>query len=231
MSLVGYSRRTLLARGAVALASSAVVAACGGTAQKAQNPVAVEFTQPVEIAFWHPQSGSNGKALDDMVAKFNSVNDRRITVQSTFQGSYDLLFEKNQVALNAGTPADLSVAYEQHVAEYMRGNGCVDLEPYTTDSALGYSKEALADIFPTYLEGLRFPQYGNKLLSFPFTKSLAVMYVNEEVLQRSNVSAMPRTWQEFAAAVQQASRTDSTLVVDPNLGAITGDASRSRTYG
>jgi multiple sugar transport system substrate-binding protein len=137
------------------------------------------------------------------------------------------------VALQGGTPVEVSTAYENMVAEYMRGNAVVNLDDYVKDPTLGYSKEGLDDIFPAYLEGLRFPQYGNQLLSFPFTKSLVVMYVNEEVLQRANVKLPPNgawTWPDFAQAVQAASRADRSLIVDQEIGNVT-DPSRLRTYG
>jgi ABC-type glycerol-3-phosphate transport system substrate-binding protein len=137
------------------------------------------------------------------------------------------------VALQGGTPVEVSTAYENMVAEYMRGNACINLENYVKDPTLGYTKDSLDDIFPAYLEGLRFAQYGNQLLSFPFTKSLLVMYVNDEVLQRGNVKVPSTpiwTWQDFANAVQGASRTDRSLIVDSEIGAI-ADPSRLRTYG
>jgi ABC-type glycerol-3-phosphate transport system substrate-binding protein len=56
------------------------------------------------------------------------------------------------------------------------------------------------------------------------------MFVNEEVLQRANVRTIPKTWAEFATAVQQASRNDSSMVIGLD-GAAAADASRSRTYG
>ena len=229
----GRTRRAALLGAGAWLGSCAIAAACGPAGEPGQRPasVAVKFDQPVTIAFWHPQSGSNGRALQELVDKFNATNDKQITVKAEYQQSYTELHQKNLVALSAGTPTDVSVAYENMVAEYMRGNACVDFDDYVRvkDNTLGLSKESLDDIFPSYLEGLRFPQYGNKLLSFPFTKSLTVMYVNEEVLQRANVRGIPRTWDEFAAAVQQASRGDSTFIVGPELGA--ADASRMRTYG
>lgn len=222
-----------------ATAGSAALAACGGVGankDSAQSAVpSVKFEQPTEISFWHPQSASNGKALQDMVDKFNGVNGKKITVKAEYAGSYNDLHQKNQVALQAGTTVDLTVAYENWVAEYMRGNHMIDLDDYVKDKSIGLTKESLNDIFPSYLEGLRFQQYGNKLLSFPFTKSLVVMYVNEELLNRANVRSIPKTWDEFATAIQQISRGDTNLIIDPNKAATDElalkDPTRLRTYG
>ncbi len=235
-STVSVTRRALMARagGLCGLGglwgAGAVLAACGPAGQQPQTAPTVKFEQPISISFWHTQTQSNARALEGMVEKFNTTNPQRITVKAEYQGNYDQLYEKNLAALAAGTPTDVSVAYESQVAEYMRGNACVDFDEYVKHPDLGLSKQSLDDIFPTYLEGLRFPQYGNKLLSFPFTNSLVVMYVNEEVLQRSGVKSIPRTWTEFAAAIQQASRADRSLIVEQEAG-VAADQSRARTYG
>lgn len=231
------SRRGMLACAAAtaaALNGSLLAAACAGRQpSEGQSSVGVRFDQPVELAFWHTQTQAIGQALQTMVDTFNQTNGKRITVSAQYQGSYAQLFEKNMASLNAGTPVDLSVANDSEVAEYMRGGAVVDLDPYVKDASVGLTKDSLDDIFPGYLAGLRYAQYGNKLLAFPFTKSLVVMYVNDEVLGRANVKAVPKTWDDFAAAVQQASRGDAAFIVGPELGGggVAGDPTRSRTYG
>ena len=231
---VTFSRRRVLSRvggsGAVGMTGLLVAACAGGQGAKSQSLPSVRFEQPVQISFFHSRSGANGKALQDMVDTFNQTNDRKVTVKAEYQGSYPQVHEKNMVALQGGTPVEVSSAYENMVAEYMRGAAVVNLEDYVKNTTLGYTKAALDDIFPAYLEGLRFPQYDNKLLCFPFTKSLVVMYVNEEVLQRSNVTKIPQTWQEFAQAAQACARVDRALIVDQDLGAIAAP-NRLRTFG
>lgn len=233
----GASRRRLLGGASLAVGSLAL-AACGaresGGTPPQSAPTQVKFDAPQEIAFWHPQSGSNGAALQVMVDKFNATNDKKITIRSEFQQNYNELNAKNLAALSAGTPPDLTVAYENWVADYMKGGHMVDLDEYVRDRNLGFSKDSLEDIFPSYLDGLRFAQYGNKLLSFPFTKSLVVMYVNEELMHKGGVREVPKTWNEFATAIGQISRGDSQLLIDPNLTAtvdLQKDPSRGRTYG
>src|SRR5688500_16809400 len=107
MAASGLSRRRLLSGTGLAVGSVAL-AACGaqaGTGQQAQSPSSqVKFDAPQEIAFWHPQSGSNGTALQAMVDKFNATNDKKITVKATFQQNYNELHAKNLAALSAGTP-------------------------------------------------------------------------------------------------------------------------------
>jgi len=233
---MAVSRRRILSGTGLAMGSAALAAcgAQGGSGQQAPSPASqVKFDAPQEVSFWHPQSGSNGVALQAMVDKFNATNDKKITIKATFQQTYNELHAKNLAAVSAGTPPEFTVAYENWVADYMKGGHMIDLDDYVKDKTLGLSKESLEDIFPSYLEGLRFAQYGNKLLSFPFTKSLVVMYVNEELMQRGGVREVPKTWTEFATAIGQLSRGDSTLLIDPNLATadMVKDPTRGRTYG
>ena len=236
MATSGVSRRRILGGAGMAVGSVALAAcgAAGSGGTQAQSPSSqVKFDAPQEIAFWHPQSGSNGAALQAMVDKFNATNDKKITINATFQQNYNELNAKNLAALSAGTPPEFTVAYENWVADYAKGGHMVDLDDYVKDKNLGLTKESLNDIYPSYLDGLRFAQYGNKLLSFPFTKSLVVMYVNEELMQKGGVREVPKTWNEFATAIGQLSRGDQTLLIDPSLATADTlkDPSRGRTYG
>src|SRR5439155_64774 len=68
------------------------------------------------------------------------------------------------------------------------------------------------------------PQYGNKLLSWPFTKSLAVMYVNNDVLKEIG-KPIPKTWDEFEATALAATKKDSSGKVTRYGFAFNTDAS------
>jgi ABC-type glycerol-3-phosphate transport system substrate-binding protein len=82
----------------------------------------------------------------------------------------------------------------------MRANAVVPLDDYVSDAQNGLSKADLDDIFPFALSRNRFPQFGNKLLSFPFTVSNLNMYTNLDMLKQVGVNAVPQTWDEFYSA-------------------------------
>ena len=70
----------------------------------------------------------------------------------------------------------------------------------------GLSAESRDDIYKGYYDTNRFAQFGNKLLSFPFTKSLFVMYTNQDVLTKAGITTIPKTWTEFEDAVKKAQK-------------------------
>jgi ABC-type glycerol-3-phosphate transport system substrate-binding protein len=95
---------------------------------------------------------------------------------------------------------DLVVAYPSMVAEYMEAGAPLDLRPYVEDKTYGLTEEEFDDIFPVYIEDNRYPAYDNKYLSWPFHKSMLVMYANVTLLNQAGVTEMPETWEEMEAA-------------------------------
>src|SRR5213594_2849340 len=162
-----------------------VTAACSAAAPAPQQSTEADITLsgPVSITLWHALSGPQQKALDDLVAKFNSTNGKGITVTALNQGNYTQLYQKTLGAIQAGALPELAHAYESFVADYMKADVVLNLDPYVNSVKNGLSKESQADIYKSYYDTNRFQQFGNQLLSFPFTKSLFLSYNNEDVLK------------------------------------------------
>ena len=185
---------------AIIAAVMVVATACSGAATvPAQSTQAdIDLTGPTALVLWHTQTGVNAKALQDLVDKFNSTNGKQITVTLQYQGSYTQLYQKNLSAIQAGALPELAVAYESFVADYMKADVVLNLDPYVNSAKNGLDKASQADIYKPYFDTNRFPQFGNQLLSFPFTKSLLLQYNNEDILKEIGKSA-PKTWEEFEA--------------------------------
>ena len=205
-------RRSRLARALVAIVLVPLVAACaGGAPSPAATPNAVDqldLKGPVALTLWHTQTGTNATALQAMVDDFNKTNKNAITVTLQFQGSYTQLYQKNLAAIQAGTLPELAVAYESFVADYQKAGVVVNLDPYVSSTKYGLAKESLDDIFKAYLDTNRFPQFDNALLSFPFTKSLLIMYQNDDLLKELGM-ASPKTWDEFEKVGKAAKKLDA----------------------
>lgn len=199
----------------VIAAIAMLIAACGGSTPVAAPTAAatteadLDITGPVEITLWHaltsdPQKG----ALEGAVKQFNDTNGKGITVKAFLQGNYTQLYQKTLGAIQAGALPELAHAYESFVADYTKAEVVVDLDPYLNSKKNGLDQAGRDDIYKPYFDTNRFSQYGNKLLSFPFTKSLFVMYENDDVLKAAGVAA-PKTWAEFEQAVMKATIKDA----------------------
>jgi ABC-type glycerol-3-phosphate transport system substrate-binding protein len=166
--------------------------------------VKVEVTaapEPVELQLWHTKTRSQEELLNEIVNDFNTTNPYNITIVPTsIEGSYDAIFKETVAGLAVGEVPDLVVAYPSMVAEYMEAGAPLDLEPYIFDKEYGLTEEEFNDIFPVYIEDNTYPAYGNQILSFPFHKSMLIMYANVDLLAEAGVTDMPETWDEFYAA-------------------------------
>jgi len=161
------------------------------------------------VMFWHTQSGPNGEVITNIIKGFNTSQDR-YRVVGQYVGDYDSLFRKMIVSVRSrrNMPA-IAVAYESMVARYHRAGAVVDLDSYLRDPECGLSNESLADIFPQFIETNRFKRYDGKLLSFPFTKSMLMMYHNKGMLAKLGFAGPPETWDDFVAmcrAVKEANK-------------------------
>ncbi len=192
-------------KAAILMAVVLVATACGGqggpTATQQATEADIDLTGPVAITLWHTQTGGNVKALQDMVDKFNASNGKQITVTLSYQGTYTQLYQKTLSAIQAGALPEVAVGYESFVADYQKADVVLNLDTYVNSKKNGLDKNSLDDIYKTYLDTVRFPQFSNQLLSFPFTKSLLIQYVNDDLLKEAGKST-PKTWDEFEAAAR-----------------------------
>jgi len=148
------------------------------------------------VTFWHTQRGKNQEALNKIIGDFNGSRSRYRVVPQ-YVGGYDQIYRKMVVNIRANKPPALCVAYESMVAKYHQARAVVDLDQYLNHPEYGLSEESQADIFPQFIKANRFKHYGNKLLSFPFTKSILMMYYNKGLLEKLGFEPPPKTWEEF----------------------------------
>jgi multiple sugar transport system substrate-binding protein len=161
--------------------------------------------EDVSLTFWHtqPDGSANQKALQEMADTFNSTNGKRITIKLEYQGNYTQLYQKMLAAIQAGSYPELVVAYESQVADYMKANAVAALDEYVNK----LPKDSFDDILPGYIATNKYPAYDNKMLSWPFTKSVLGLWYNENLLTKAGVrvptTANPYTWDEFEQAVNK----------------------------
>jgi ABC-type glycerol-3-phosphate transport system substrate-binding protein len=204
-------RRALLVTAIAAI----LVGACGPgepAAPEASTDADIALSGPVEVTLWHNQTGILAKGFTDMVAEFNSTNGKGITLKAEDQSgglSYTGIYQKMLGAITAGATPDMVVAVENQVADYAKSGVILDLDPYINSKKNGLSKESLADIYKPYLDSGKYPQYGNKSLSFPFIKSLEVLYRNDDLGKELGFAAPAKTWDEFEKQAKAALKTDA----------------------
>jgi ABC-type glycerol-3-phosphate transport system substrate-binding protein len=184
---------------AAATSAASSSSAAAASASKAPTPVATPVPvtlRGTKVTFWHTQSGPNAQLLNQMVLAYNATQSN-YTIVPEYKGSYDDLYKANLAAINAGQPVPLSVAYENQVADYYTSKLVVPWDDYINNAQYGLSAADKADFFPAFLELGKFSQFGNKFLTFPFGKSLELMWYNADLLKKAGYDKPPATWDDF----------------------------------
>jgi ABC-type glycerol-3-phosphate transport system substrate-binding protein len=192
-------RRELLKTGTLAAAGVAL----GSRAAGALAPASARAADvAAKVTFWHANSGPLGSILEALVSQFNATHPRA-QVQAEFVGTYTTLNQKIMSAVAAGAQPNAAQAGAfGAVAEYMAENLIVPVQKFV-DGPDGLSRQSLADIFPGFLEDNTLVLGGRPaLVSWPFNKSVMVLYYNGTMLKNLRLG-VPRTWDQFASAAQK----------------------------
>jgi multiple sugar transport system substrate-binding protein len=188
------------AQTAVAQAAPTVAAAAASLATAVTKPAASNAA-PVTITFWHGMNGTDpgtqGGALQDLVNQYKQVAPN-VTINLDFTPyTGNELEQKVTGGIVAHNTPDLVQAFESDVAAWYDAGAIAPLDDYAKNTL---TDADLNDIQKALLDSGRFPQYNNQLLSFPFNRSIYVVYYNKPELTRAGFPDGPKTWDDVAAA-------------------------------
>ncbi len=172
-------------------------------AQATTAPTSAPAGKTVEIQFWHGQSQTQEKALNALIDKFNASHPG-IKVTGTFQGQYTDLYKKVTAAVAAGSPPDIAVGYQNDIVNYINSDAVVALDDYMKDPKIGFTADDLKDISPSFID--KYPQFGNKVYSIAFMRSMQVMFYNGDLLKAAGFDKPPVTFDDFMKACAAASK-------------------------
>ncbi len=171
--------------------------ACGGSEETPGTTETQKDSAKLEpLVFWHVLTQKNGDMLTEIVNEYNASGPT-IPIELRYAGNYTEMFRKVRMTIGTGKLPDLIVAYPSMVAEYHAQDAVAPLDPYINDPEIGLSQENLDDIYATVLENCRYPEFENQYLTFPFTKSVLMMYANTDLLKTAGYESLPETWADF----------------------------------
>lgn len=131
----------------------------------------------------------------------------QITVQVSYQGSFDQLAAKIRAAAAGGGLPNVATAREQDVAGYATANIAVPLAPYISSSKWGLTQSRLSDLTPGSLSRTKLQMYGGKRLTWPFGNTAAVMYYNTTLLHEAGITHTPNTWDQVMTDSEKIKKT------------------------
>lgn len=173
---------------------SMVLCACAPRpAQRVFEPI-----NPDAAVLWDRQTTETAELLRAIADEFNQ-RASGLPVKIERGGSYTDIYRKTMASLQAGKLPAMAVSYESMTAEYIAAGAAAPLDDFLDDPELGFGPEERQDFFPVMLETNRFAEAHGKMYSFPYTKSVLLMYYNKELLAQAQHAAPPGTWDEFIA--------------------------------
>ena len=181
--------------------SLATACSSGAPASAPAAPTQAASTAPVTLTFWHGMNGTDpgtqGGALQTLVTQYKQVAPN-VTINLDFTPyTGNELEQKVTGAIVAHNTPDLVQAFESDVAAWYDAGAIAPLDDYAKNSLTAAD---LDDIQKALLDSGRFPQYNNQLLSFPFNRSIYVVYYNKPELTKAGFPDGPKTWDDVTAA-------------------------------
>jgi ABC-type glycerol-3-phosphate transport system substrate-binding protein len=159
------------------------------------------------VIYWHNRPQKDQDLLQSMLDEFNKSNPYGITAEAEIAGaSYNDVYSKVSAAIQAGQPPSMSVAYQNQAAFYRGQDAVVDLTPFVNSSKYGLSDADKSDYFQTFLDSDKNPQFKGEILGFPTQRSMEVMYVNMDWLNKLGYTEPPTDWATFEEIACKASQ-------------------------
>ena len=180
-------QRALLTVASLGLALT--LAACGNSSGDSK----AKSDEPVKISFWNGMNGPYQKALKKIINDFNS-SQSKYKVVSTAQGDYTALQQKIMAAAKSNSLPVISQTTYTTVPDYSKNNLIEPLDNYMLKGSNKLSSADLKDIYPSFLSSSK---YQGKYYSVPFSKSVRVLYYNQDILDKYNLKK-PTTWEDIA---------------------------------
>ncbi len=182
---------------AVAQAAPTVAAA----AASAATAIAKVAGPPVTLNFWHGMNGSEpgtqGGTLRTLVDQYKQVAPN-VTINLDFTPyTANELQQKVTASIAANNTPDLVQAFESDVAAWYRAGAIAPLDDFVKQTLTAAD---LDDVQKALLDSGRFPQYENRQLSFPFNRSIYVIYYNKPELTKVGFPDGPKTWDDVQNA-------------------------------
>lgn len=192
---------------------------CRGGGDGAFDPI-----DPTAAVFWDRQTTESAELLLALAQEFNASRPGALPIKVEYLGGYNDIFRKVSASIQARILPSMAVGYQSMTAEYVQAGAVTALDDFIQDRKNGLTESDLADFFPVVIETNKYPEFGDKMYSFPFCKSVLMLYFNKTVLGKAGITEPPKTWNEFLTQcrkVKEATR-DAAYAISIDCSTVTG---------
>ena len=151
----------------------------------------IQQSGKTEIVFWHAMGGELGKVMDELISKYNAQS-KDYYIKDVNMGGYDTLAKKILASLIANEAPDISQNYETLTKKFIKHQKIVCLDDLIEQDIANGEEDIRKDVVPVLLRNNTYEVDGkNKLYSFPFNKSIQVMYYNIDMFKEVGLPEKP----------------------------------------
>jgi len=146
------------------------------------------------ISFWHGLGGPLGDALNEMVKDYNNTHPNSQVVLNQVS-NYEALSQKLMASIQANKQPDIAQVFESWTSKFIEADVIVPIEELIKADK-GFAENGLDDFYPIFVASNTF---NGKLWSFPFNKSVRVIFYNKDAYVRANLDPNnpPVDWDAF----------------------------------
>jgi len=194
MKLRNYMKK--IAAAALVGVMTLSMAACGGSGSSSETGGTGEGGLPAEvtekgitITLWHNRgTGANGTEMEKAVKAFNESNEYGITVNSEYIGATATILSKAVTSIAAGNNPTMVMLDNCGVPTLAEKGALADLSGYVERD--GFDMDNIVEQMREYV------YHGEKVVSFPYTRSTVVMYYNKALFAKAGVE-VPKSIEEL----------------------------------
>ena len=171
-----------------------------GPAPDQSDSARAQFT-PIDLeaaTFWDRQTTDNADLLHAITDEYNASHGG-LPVKIVQTGNYGDIYRKVTASIHARTLPAMAASYGAMTLEYAKAGAVASFDAFIRHPETGLSRDELADFFPAVLEANRYEALNGEMYSFPFTKSVLVLFYNKRVLAKAGIDGPPATWDAFLA--------------------------------
>jgi len=160
--------------------------------------------QPVDLEFWRREDTPAAEELQQKIVAQFGQQFPNIKLQVRTFPDYQALYAETLGAIQRDGAPDVAAAYDTWAAEYYEAGALVPLDTYVASPKWGLTDAELADFFPNFMEATQFGQYSGRRLTFPFDRSVYVLYTNLALMASAGIAQPAERLSELQAHCPQA---------------------------
>lgn len=149
--------------------------------------------EPVEITFWHAMNGPHQDMITELVEGFNASQENYVVVEQN-QGDYSTLSQSIMASGVSGDLPTIAQLTNSNTPDYRDQGLLTSLDDYLIDEN-GWTQDLKDGIVEGFKAGVT---YEDGIYAIPFSKSVRLMYVNQDLLDEVEAE-IPTTWEEVQA--------------------------------